>query len=79
MELVMTCQACPEQYDVIGEDGEVVGYLRLRWGHFSAHAYGPGGPVVYTAQPDGDGVFEYYERDKYLTAAKEAIRAYIEN
>jgi len=30
----MTCGACPEQYDVFKGDDKV-GYMRLRWGHFT--------------------------------------------
>jgi hypothetical protein len=33
--LVLTCAACPEQYDVFFEDFQI-GYLRLRHGSFRA-------------------------------------------
>ena len=33
--LILTCGACPEQYDVFDGDRQV-GYLRLRHGHFRA-------------------------------------------
>lgn len=46
MRLVQTSGAAPEQYDVYCGDTQV-GYLRLRWGHFSAHLHGSGGPIVY--------------------------------
>ena len=67
--LVMTCGACPEQYDVFFGDEEV-GYLRLRHGHFRAEHMDE---VVFEALPKGDGVFESYERVTYLRAAIEAI------
>ena len=35
LHLVNTCDACPEQYDVFRGE-EKVGYLRLRWGSFTA-------------------------------------------
>lgn len=35
MRLVQTCSACPEQYDVLDDDGFQIGYLRLRWGEFT--------------------------------------------
>lgn len=72
-ELVQTCGACPEQYDVF-LDGKQVGYLRLRHGYFSAsvpgcmgeHVYGSGGMI-------GDGAFESEERMRFLTEAVRAI------
>ena len=69
MRLVQTCTACPEQYDVFDDNGGQIGYLRLRHGHFTAQIDGPGGAVVYEANPQGDGIFEPDERDEYLTAA----------
>lgn len=71
-ELVETCGACPEQYDVL-LDGEIVGYLRLRHGYFSVSYPGVGGEEVYRATPDGDGIFESYERNRYLNEAIAAI------
>lgn len=71
-DLVLTCGACPEQYDVF-KDGEQVGYLRLRHGYFRADYPDCGGETVYTATPEGDGIFEEDERDFYLTAAIQAI------
>lgn len=72
-ELVETCNACPEQYDVF-LGSQKVGYLRLRHGHFSAE-YTPTGETVYSANPEGDGVFEPHERNRYLNDAVEAIDA----
>lgn len=31
LETVLTCCACPEQYDICA-GGEAIGYVRLRWG-----------------------------------------------
>lgn len=72
MRLVQTCGACPEQYDVFDGD-EQVGYLRLRWGHFTAQAYGPSGPYVYEADTIGDGIFDSSEREYHLNRAVAAI------
>lgn len=70
--LVRTSTACPEQYDVyVGI--QKVGYLRLRHGHFTAQLDGPDGEQVYTASPEGDGIFEHQERDRYLREALAAI------
>ena len=74
--LDQTCGACPEQYDAFF-NGELVGYLRLRHGYFSVRCPNSGGEVVYEAQPKGDGLFEYEERDGYLEAACAAIRRWV--
>lgn len=54
LRLVLTCHACPEQYDVYLGD-KLIGYMRLRHGYFRAEY--PVGNVVYTASPRGDGLF----------------------
>lgn len=71
-DLELTCGACPEQYDVFLQ-GKQVGYLRLRHGNFTARYPECGGELVYQATPDGDGVFEDDERERYLTEAIDAI------
>lgn len=71
-ELVETCGACPEQYDVLRNDN-IVGYLRLRHGYFSAQLFGPMGTEVYHSHPNGDGIFQCEERDFHLTMAVNAI------
>jgi hypothetical protein len=72
--LVRTCDACPEQYDVYF-DGRKIGYLRLRWGGFTAQHPGPGGMVVFEASPRGYGIFEDGEREDYLKSAVSALLA----
>lgn len=72
ISLVMTCGACPEQYDAY-YDGEQVGYLRLRHGYFTAQFRDPSGPIVYESPTYGDGIFEPEERDHHLTQARMAI------
>ena len=74
-KLVMTCGACPEQYDVLDEYGFKRGYLRLRNGYFTARLDDPSGPVVYAALTDGDGIFTSEERQGHLDAAVKAIAA----
>lgn len=71
-DLKLTCVACPEQYDVF-LNGTQVGYLRLRHGRFRADFPDCGGETVYSAYPNGDGIFEDSERDYHLNAAIEAI------
>jgi hypothetical protein len=71
-DLVMTCGACPEQYDVF-LDGTEVGYLRLRHGRFAASYPGVTGREVYASATYGDGIFEDRERLFQLTKAIQAI------
>lgn len=70
LRLVLTCGACPEQYDVYLGDEEI-GYLRLRHGRFRAEYHDK---VVYTSTPRGDGTFaDDGERAVELTKACQAI------
>jgi len=78
LRLVMTCGACPEQYDVFLGDSQVqVGYLRLRHGYFYAQCPDVGGEYVYEAEPEGGGIFEEHERERYLGEARAAIARWL--
>lgn len=70
--LILTCSACPEQYDVY-KGKQRIGYLRLRHGWFRADYPDCGGMTVYEAEPKGDGAFEDDERDKFLGEAVAAL------
>lgn len=72
-QLVMTCSACPEQYDVFFR-GEKVGYMRLRHGYFRVEC--PKDEVIYGSAPNGaDGTFRDKEqRVAFLTIGCEAIK-----
>ena len=72
--VVLTCFACPEQYDVHDDEGNIVAYFRLRHGTFSVQCPDVGGEVVYTAQTKGDGIFEDDERMKHLYTAILAVQ-----
>jgi hypothetical protein len=74
MRLVLTCGACPEQYDVFDDEGQRVGYFRLRHGHFRAHFGDVDGPIIYESSTRGDGMFEDDEREVHSERAKDAIR-----
>ncbi len=76
IELIKTCEACPEQYDAYLGD-EIVGYLRLRHGHFTVQFPNPTGEVVYESEVKGDGIFEWDERGFHLDIAKRVILANI--
>ena len=78
--LVMTCGACPEQYDVFDSDGNQVGYLRLRHGNFRADYPDYGGETVYGHSFDDGwkGLFDDgEEREFFLTEAVKALQNYI--
>lgn len=70
--LVMTCGACPEQYDVFFGDFQI-GYLRLRHGSFTASYPDHGGDCVYYGYPKGDGLFEDAERMFFLKEAVDSL------
>lgn len=74
--LYKTCDACPEQYDALGPDGNQIAYLRLRHGSFTVECPDVGGELIYSVCPDGDGVFCDYEREGYLSDAKAAIASF---
>ena len=73
-ELICTCMACPEQYDVLYM-GEEVGYLRLRHGWFRADwTYNGADETVYSVDlEDSDGVFTEGDRKIHLVAAIDAL------
>lgn len=77
--LELTCCACPEQYDVFDQAGDMVAYFRLRHGSFTVSVPDYGGKVVYSASPRGDGIFEDSERLGYLTKGIEAVQAHVAN
>lgn len=76
--LVLTCGAFPEQYDVFDSEGKQVGYLRLRHGRFYAAYPDHGGEIVYSASPEGDGIFACHEREFFLTEAVKAIHNHVQ-
>ena len=47
--LVQTCSACPEQYDLVTDDGSSAGYIRFRWGRLTAHYPDAEGDMVYSS------------------------------
>jgi hypothetical protein len=77
--LKQTCVACPEQYDVYDDLGQQVAYFRLRHGGFRVDVPDCGGDTIYTANPEGDGIFTREERVRYLTEAVLAVQEYYIN
>lgn len=74
IDLVLTCGACPEQYDAF-KDGVQVGYLRLRHGVFRVDYPDCGGETIFDAFPEGDGYFDCEEREFFLLEAVKAINS----
>jgi hypothetical protein len=67
LRFVMTCFACPEQYDVFDRSGKQVGYVRLRHGELRCDYPDCGSELIYEADPVGDGCFDSdEERDYHL-------------
>jgi hypothetical protein len=58
LRFVMTCTACPEQYDVFDSSGKQVGYVRLRHGKLRCDYPVCGDEVIYEAEPKGNGGFD---------------------
>jgi hypothetical protein len=77
--LKQTCFACPEQYDVFDDLGQQVAYFRLRHGGFRVDVPDCGGETIYSANPEGDGIFTREERVRYLTEAVLAVQEYYIN
>lgn len=71
-DLKITCEACPEQYDVF-RNGKQVAYFRLRHGYFYVSVPNCSDNIIYEANPVGDGIFEYNERGKFLNEAILAV------
>ena len=79
LELVQTCGACPEQYDVF-HNGEQVGYMRLRNGIFRAECPNCGGDLVFYSESleNGAGSFrDEDERNMNLSWAKLSIAGWV--
>ncbi len=74
LELRCTCPSHPEQYDVFDGDTQVA-YFRLRHGEFRVDVPKCGGETIYEASPNGDGLFDADERQRYLMEAVEAVKA----
>ena len=73
LKLVQTSPACPEQYEAFDEEGNQVGYLRLRNGRFRVDFPEHGQETIYEAHPKGDGVFQEDELSFFLQESYNAI------
>lgn len=74
--LRLTCESCPEQYEVYKGEKQV-GYLRLRHGIFRVDVPDCGVKTVFvTNQCAGDGQFRSDEREHWLDEACRAIEMF---
>lgn len=71
-----TCSVAPEQYDAFDALGNIIGYLRLRWGHFTVEVPDVGGNLVYEAMCSGKSALLDNERPHFLQKARVAISSY---
>lgn len=78
-ELISTCQACPEQYDIV-YNGYTVGYFRLRGGKASLVFPDVGGDIVYQKHfaDIWKGCFDDdFERSSILSSAITELEMFI--
>ena len=76
LTFVETCSACPEQYDVMDNNGNQVAYVRLRWGGLQCEVPDCWGEIIYSHGFDDGwmGCFEDEEqREKYLNIIADKI------
>jgi hypothetical protein len=75
LKFVLTCGACPEQYDVF-YNGKQVGYIRLRWGTLRVDYPDVHGETVYSHSFD-DGMKGCFDNESecmyHLTNAAEKL------
>ena len=62
-----TCYASPEQYDVFKANGDLCGYVRLRWGSLRADYPNVEGESIYTYEFEDNfkGIFDSDEEREY--------------
>lgn len=77
-ELICSCIACPEQYDVL-LNGKQVGYIRLRHGHLRVDCPDCMDETVFKGEPKGDGMFDDDERAYWMDLCLSAISKYVDD
>lgn len=79
-ELIMTCPACPEQYDVLECGRGQVGYIRIRWGQFWLYYPDEEGRLIFQADISAGnnlrGQLTSGQRGVLLPKAIAALRAH---
>ena len=54
LNFIQTCEACPEQYDVVDDNRNQVGYVRLRWGCLRCDYPDVGKETIYSTSFDDE-------------------------
>jgi hypothetical protein len=72
LEIKISSDAFPEQYDVF-KNGKQVAYYRLRHGEFIVDYPNVFGDEIMCSYPNGDGIFDTNERVIYLTKAMRIV------
>ncbi len=75
VRLRKTSDESPEQYDAYDDEGNKIGYFRLRHGYFQASIGEWPAYVVYEADTDGHNKFTDAERGGHLRGAIDALLA----
>lgn len=76
LNFIETCSVCPEQYYVKDEQGNMIGYIRLRYGELTCEYPDVGGELIYSQYFDNDwmGCFESDEQcESYLSIIADKI------
>lgn len=71
--LVMTCDCFPEQYDVLDNHGDIVGYIRIRHCGCEMHAPDVDGPCIFDCDIMGLWGLTKEERLPVLTRAIDSL------
>ena len=73
-KLIKTCDMCPEQYELINESGDIIAYMRLRWGSFTVECPDVGGKVVHSCEYGDEYKGEFNNQQERETELREAIK-----
>ena len=80
LKFIKTCNACPEQYDVVDEENKCIAYVRLRWGRLTAETEVIGELIYWHDFKEGfKGEFTILEREKYLKIIEKEILKYLKS
>ena len=85
IKLECTCSACPEQYFVLDESNNEIGYIRFRFGELEVHPFRDGKPdwdthlLSRSVNDDYLGVIPDEFREEWLEESIQKIAKYYEN
>lgn len=76
-KLTMTCMACPEQYDLTDETGEMAGYFRLRHGYYRVDVPDVGGQTAYSRSFDDGWLGIFPDQETRVTELQRGVDAVV--